>query len=54
LVFVLPAAAVGLFTGFSRNELRLGRLLFTAGVFVPAVVLSIPLLFRVGKRLRLR
>ena len=51
LVLVLPAAVAVLSAGFSRHELQLGRFLLTAGIFIPAVLRSIPLLFWAGRRL---
>jgi len=48
-LLVLPAAALLLHTGFAAHQLQAGRFALTAAVFLPALVLSIPVLFHIGR-----
>jgi hypothetical protein len=49
ILFVLPTAAVFLLRSFALDQLHTGRFLIIAALFTPAVLLSIPVLFRVGR-----
>ena len=51
LVFVLPAAWVFLNHGFTHDYLKPATFSLSAVIFIPTVLLSIPLLFRLGQRL---
>ena len=48
ILFVLPAASVLLFRAFVVGNLVIGRFLIVAVIFIPLMVLSIPILFRIG------
>ncbi|MBD3374072.1 HXXEE domain-containing protein [candidate division KSB1 bacterium] len=51
LVLVLPAAWVFLNHGFSREYLDFATFGISSVIFIPIVLLSIPLLFRLGRKL---
>ena len=48
ILFVLPAANVLLFRAFVVGHLEIGRFLIVAVIFIPIMLLSIPILFRIG------
>lgn len=48
ILFVLPAANVLLFHAFVVEHLEIGRFFIVAGIFIPLMLLSIPILFRIG------
>lgn len=51
LLIVLPSACAFLSRSFSAGRLEVGRFLIVSACFIPAVLLSIPVLFRIGGRL---
>jgi hypothetical protein len=48
LFLVLPSTSAFLIQSFTSQQLSLGRFLLVAAVFIPVMLLSIPLLFKVG------
>jgi hypothetical protein len=48
ILFVLPAASVLLFRAFGAGHLDIGRFFAVAMIFIPLMLLSIPILFRIG------
>lgn len=49
VLFVLPSGSAFLVHGLTEGWLRFGRLMAVAGIFIPLMLLSIGLLFRVGR-----
>jgi hypothetical protein len=49
ILFVLPTATVFLFRSFALDQLHAGRFLIITALFTPAVLLSIPVLFSIGR-----
>lgn len=50
--FVLPAASAFLYRAFAGAQLQTSRFLVIAAFFIPLTLLSIPLLFKVGKAIQ--
>lgn len=48
ILFVLPVASVLLFRAFVVGHLDIGRFFIVAMIFIPLMLLSIPILFRIG------
>jgi phosphohistidine phosphatase len=51
LLFVLPSACAFLLHSFSAGLLEVGHFLIVSACFIPALLLSIPILFWIGGRL---
>ena len=49
LLLVLPTATAFLYRSFALDQLHAGRLLIVAAIFIPVMLLSIPVLFRIGR-----
>ena len=48
ILFVLPTASVLLFRAFVVEHLEIGRFLIVTVFFIPLMLLSIPILFKIG------
>lgn len=54
VLFVLPAAFTFLWKSFASEQLQIARFFIVAAVFISLLLLSIPVLFRVGRSLEMR
>lgn len=52
VLFVWPSAIVVLYSALANDQLDPARFAITAVIFIPAMMLSIPLLFRIGKMIK--
>jgi len=51
LLFVLPSATEPILRSFVGQQLEVGRFLVVSAIFIPLMLLSIPVLFRIGRAL---